>query len=123
MKKLVYRYFLNTIACLSILLGLLGIVLPILPTTPFFILALFCFSRSSPYFHQQLLKAPYIGALLQDWQRHKTITKQRKQKIYLTILLTFFISLIIIGDRFFLQLMLLVILLILLFFIWRIPER
>lgn len=110
------------VAWLAILLGTLGIVLPLLPTTPFFILALLCFSKSSPRFQHWLLNLPGIGKDLQRWQRDKKIDKRRKPTIYLTIVLSFCISISLLYERLALQLMLLCIMLILLFFIRRIPE-
>jgi len=123
MHKELYRYLIIFIGGLSILLGLLGIILPLLPTTPFFILALGCFARSSPYFHQKLLKAPYIGETLQDWEKHKKIDKKRKLQIYLAVLSSFLISILILRESPLLQLLLLLIMSILLFFIRRIDEK
>ncbi|WP_372880901.1 DUF454 family protein [Psychromonas sp.] len=123
MLKIVYRYLLIFIALVSILLGLLGIFLPVLPTTPFFILALACFARSSTFFHQKLLTCPYIGDVLSDWEKEKKITKKRKRQIYLTIVASFSISIVLLQQRHLLQLLLLVIMLILLFFIRRIDEK
>ncbi|ABM05049.1 conserved hypothetical protein [Psychromonas ingrahamii 37] len=123
MHKQLYRYLVIFIGGLSILLGLLGIILPLLPTTPFFILALSCFARSSPYFHQKLLKTPYLGATLQDWEKHKKIDKKRKLQIYLVVLSSFLLSILILRESFLLQLLLLLILSFLLFFIHRIDEK
>jgi len=123
MHKQLYRYLIIFIGGLSILLGLLGILLPLLPTTPFFILALGCFARSSPYFHQKLLKAPYIGETLQDWEKHKKIDKKRKIQIYIVILISFLISILVLRESPLLQLMLILIMSILLFFIRRIDEK
>ncbi|PKF61853.1 DUF454 domain-containing protein [Psychromonas sp. psych-6C06] len=110
------------IAFVSILLGLIGIVLPLLPTTPFFILALACFARSSTRFHKQLLNAPYIGKTLTDWQQRKCIDKQRKLQIQLIVVASFTLSFYLLNHYFYVQILLLFIMLILLFFIRRIKE-
>lgn len=105
------------------LLGGLGIILPLLPATPFFILALFLFSKSSPRFQHWLLNLPGIGDDLKHWHVHKKINKQRKPAIYASILISFFISICLLIGQLYLQLMLMGIMLILLFFIKRLPER
>lgn len=117
------RYLLISIAFISIALGIIGIVLPLLPTAPFFILALACFARSSKKFHQRLLSNHYVGPLLADWERDKKIDKQRKKKILLIVVTSFSISILILFGQLHLQLFLLAIMFILLFFIHRIDER
>ncbi|PKG40569.1 YbaN family protein [Psychromonas sp. Urea-02u-13] len=117
------RYLLICIAFICILLGVIGIVLPLLPTTPFFILALACFARSSKRFHDILLTTPYIGPLLADWESDKRIEKKRKKQIILLVVGSFAISVFVLGDRMYLQLMLIAIMFVLLFFINRIDEK
>tara|TARA_R110001583_G_scaffold69129_7_gene196237 strand:- start:21537 stop:21896 length:360 start_codon:yes stop_codon:yes gene_type:complete len=117
------RFFLIAIAFLSIILGVIGIFLPLLPTTPFFILALACFARSSTHLHQKLLNAPYIGPLLVDWETHKKIEKQRKIKIILIVICSFTVSILLLQNRVYLQLLLLFIMSLLLFYIHRIDEK
>jgi uncharacterized protein len=56
------------------LLGLLGAILPVLPTTPFMIIALACFSRSSQRFHNWLYNHPLFGPPLQKWDQHRVIS-------------------------------------------------
>lgn len=116
-------YLLNCVAFISIILGVIGIFLPILPTTPFFILALACFARSSERFHQKLLNSPYIGKILADWEQDKRIDKQRKKQIILIILCSFGFSIYMLQSHFYLQLLLIFIMCILLFFIKRIAEK
>jgi len=117
------RYLLITVGFISIMLGIIGIVLPLLPTTPFFILALACFARSSKKFHQQLLNNRFVGPLLSDWERDKKIDKKRKQKILILVVVSFSFSILLLSANPPLQLSLLGLMLILLFFIYRIDER
>lgn len=59
-------------------LGAVGVVVPLLPTTPFLLLAAFCFSRSSPRLHGWLLGSPVLGVLLADWEEHRAIRPRAK---------------------------------------------
>lgn len=54
-------------------LALAGAVLPLLPTTPFLLLASFLFLRSSPRCHAWLLKNRLFGPFLRDWERHHAV--------------------------------------------------
>ena len=109
-------------ACLAVILGMLGIILPLLPATPFFILALFGFSKSSLRFKYWLLNLPVIGKDLKRWQADKKIDKKRKPFIYISIILSFSISLLLLIGSPYLQLMLVILMVILLFFINRLAE-
>ncbi|MBF6058146.1 MULTISPECIES: YbaN family protein [Thiomicrorhabdus] len=104
-------------------LGFIGIFLPLLPTTPFMILAAGCFAKSSPRFHQALLNNRYIGADLRRWESERTMLRATKKRATWVILITFTISIAILYDRHWLQLMLVGIAAVLLFFMWRIPEQ
>lgn len=73
MRPGVVRGFYLLAGVLALLLGVLGVVLPLLPTTPFVILAAFCFSRSSERLHQWLLNQRLFGPLIRDWEAHGVI--------------------------------------------------
>ncbi len=64
----------------SLALGLIGIFLPILPTTPFVLLAVWCFSRSNPALAERLYAHPRFGVLLTTWRDQRAIP--RRAKIY-----------------------------------------
>jgi len=55
------------------LLGAVGVVLPVLPTTPFMLLALWAFSKSSERFHCWLYNHKFFGPPLQQWNQHRVI--------------------------------------------------
>ena len=54
-------------------LGVLGMVLPVLPTTPFVLLAAACFARSSERFYHWLLTHRLFGPLVREWREHRSI--------------------------------------------------
>ncbi len=60
------------------LLGVIGIFLPLLPTTPFLLLAGFCFSKGSKKFHAWLINHKYFGPPINDWKSQGVIRIQHK---------------------------------------------
>lgn len=59
-------------------LATLGVVLPLLPATPFLILAAACFARSSHRFYRVLLGNRIFGPLIRDWREHRAIPWRAK---------------------------------------------
>ena len=53
--------------------GIAGIVLPLVPTTPFILLAAFCFARSSPRLEHWILNHRTFGPMIVHWRRHRRI--------------------------------------------------
>jgi uncharacterized membrane protein YbaN (DUF454 family) len=62
----------------SLALGIAGVVLPLLPTTPFVLLSAYCFARSSPRLHDWLISHRIFGPLILNWERHKAISPRAK---------------------------------------------
>lgn len=64
---------------LSLVVGVIGIVLPLLPTTPLVLLAAFCFSRGSERWEAWLLAHPRFGPAVLDWRQHRAVPLRAKQ--------------------------------------------
>jgi len=122
MRKRIKKYLLIICGLFFVALGIIGVVLPILPTTPFLILALACFASSSPCFHQMLLNNRWFGKVLQQWEESRTITHTTKLKAMLLIVVTFAFSIAVLHENLQLQLTLLLLGSILLVFMWRLKE-
>lgn len=77
---------------ISLVLGVIGIFLPLLPTTPFVLLSAFCFSRSSQKLHDWLLAHPRLGPPILEWRDHGAISKRAKGLAAVALVLAFVIA-------------------------------
>ena len=64
----------------SLITGIIGIFLPLLPTTPLVLLAAWCFSRSSERFHTWLLEHKFFGPIVNDWQSSDGIPRRARNR-------------------------------------------
>lgn len=84
--------FLISVGWISIVVGVIGIVLPLLPTTPFILLAAACFAKSSPRFHHWLVTHKFFGPIIENFKSGQGIPKNTKLKIIVFIWLALGIS-------------------------------
>ncbi len=92
MQNRITTYLLICTGWLAIILGIAGIILPLLPTTPFILLAAACFAKSSPKFHHWLVSHPFFGPIIASYKDGKSIPPKVKMKVILLIWFTLSIS-------------------------------
>lgn len=79
---------------LCVALGLVGAFLPILPTTPFLLLAAFCFARSSKRLHAWLINHKIFGPPISDWQEKGAISRPAKRLAIVSMVAVFSLSIV-----------------------------
>lgn len=121
-KSLWIRRVFISLGFVALLLGLLGVFLPILPTAPFILLAAFCFGRGSARFHQWLLDHHLTGPLIKDWYEHQSLRPRVKNWAVLLIVFSFSISVMLVQAAW-LKLSLATLGLFFLIVLWCIPTR
>ncbi len=70
-----------------LVLGIIGAFLPVLPTTPFLLLAAYCYSKSNDKLHQWILNHKYFGPSIKNWHEHGIISKKAKALATITLIL------------------------------------
>ena len=84
-SNVVIRYIFLTVGAVSFALGTAGIVLPILPTVPFYMLTLFCLARGSERFHRMFLESSLYQKTVGAYERDKALTLRTKLSILLSV--------------------------------------
>ncbi len=74
----VRQWLLTAVGMLATALGILGIFLPLLPTTPFMLLAAACFVRSSDRSYRWLINHPWFGSYIRNYREHRAIPLRTK---------------------------------------------
>jgi uncharacterized protein len=59
-------------------LALVGVALPLLPTTPFALLAAYCAARGSERLHRRMLEHRSLGPVIRDWSEHRAVSRRTK---------------------------------------------
>lgn len=95
-----WRYILIGIGSVALTLGVVGIFVPMWPTTPFMLLAAACYIRSSERLHRWLLDHRYLGKYVRDFVSGKGIPRAAKATALLALWVTTTMSSAIVVGRF-----------------------
>jgi hypothetical protein len=91
------KWIWNTLGFLSITAGILGLFLPVLPTTPFVLLAAACFAKGSTRFYNKLISNEMFGEMVRDFQKGLGIKKHIKVKAITLLWLSLLFSSYLLG--------------------------
>lgn len=100
-----------------------GIFLPVLPTTPFLLVAAACYARASRRFYNWLLNNRLFGPTILEWQQHRSIRYRTKMVAIVMMALTLGSSIVFFVDERSTQSLLVALGLLLAFYMYRIPSR
>lgn len=117
------RAFFWVLGTLFVALGIAGAVLPVLPTTPFMLLAAACYARASVRFYNWLLNSPTFGPTILEWRRHRSIPWRTKLTAIALMATTLGISIIFFVPGMALKSALAVFGVLLAVWMYRIPSR
>ena len=117
------RVLLTTTGIVCIVLGAIGVLLPIMPTAPFLLLAAACFARASPRFYQRIVTSKTFGPPILEWRRHHSIPWRTKLIAMGLFFVSFTTSTLLFVRPLALQLLLALIGAGILAYLYRIPSR
>jgi hypothetical protein len=117
------RWLLVAAGAICVALGVIGIFLPLLPTTPLMLLAAACFARSSRRFHDRLLANRTFGPLILEWEKHRAIPRRTKLTAIALMSATLAVSIVFFVEPPWLQALLAAFGVALAVWMYRIPSR
>lgn len=117
------RWFFAGLGLFFVALGAIGVLLPILPTTPFMLVAAACFARGSRRLHRWLLNSRLFGRTIRAWQESRSIPLRPKLTAISLIILMNTISIVFFIDSITLSVMLAVFGVSVIIMLLRIPTR
>jgi hypothetical protein len=117
------RALLVAAGAVSLALGLLGVLLPGLPTTPFVLLSAACFAKASPRLHSWLTRHRFLGPMVRDWEANRSLPLRVKWVSTSLMLTMVGMSVWQLDGRGWLQALLLGLGLLGAWVVWRIPTR
>ena len=106
MSEELKKKLLVIIGLLSLILGIVGIVVPLLPTTPFLLLSATCFFKGSDRLYKWLMNHKYLGEYIRNYQEYKAIPLKTKIISISLLILTISYSIIFIVESIYIRVLL-----------------
>ena len=117
------RHFWNLAGFIALLTGIVGLLLPIMPTVPFLILAAWCWTKGSPRFHRWLIEHHHFGTAIAAWNERRAVPRSGKIAASLMLAISFGALFTLFGSRYFyLTLPSALIALAVMLWVWSLPD-
>jgi len=116
--KIIYTLF----GSLFVGLAILGIILPLLPTTPFLLLAAWCYAKGSDRFYNWLMTHKWFGPYIKSYQEGKGLPKALKVRVLIILWVTMSVTIIFFAKPIFLKSLLFIIASSVSIYIWKLPS-
>lgn len=117
------RWLLWITGSVALVLGLIGVFLPVLPTTPFILLAAACYAKASERFHRRLLAHRSFGPVIREWEEYRSMPLRTKKFAVGLMSLSIAVSIWVVADYPWAQVLLALIGIGAGTWVWRIPSR
>lgn len=98
MERSVKKYLLVLAGSISLVLGVIGIMIPVLPTTPFLLLASFCYLRSSKRLYDWMLNNRVFGSYIYNYLTYRAIKRSVKVVTLILLWLTLAVSIVLVSN-------------------------
>ena len=122
-KQSLRNYILTLIGFISLALGIIGIILPVLPTTPFILLSAWCFYHGSERFHDWIINHDYFGPIIEEYGDGEGMSKESKAKAIGMTWTAVLLTAVFILDSVFMRAIIIVVAVIGTIFLLRIKTR
>lgn len=107
---------------LAVALGVVGVVLPVLPTTPFLLVAAACYARSSEKLYERLLADPVFGPYIREWRQYRTIPRRAKISAVVLIAISFSLTIFLVLENIYGQVLMALLAVSVSVWLWCIPS-
>ncbi|MGQ9706649.1 MAG: YbaN family protein [bacterium] len=120
-KSYILRTLLIIAGTISVCIGVVGIFIPLLPTTPFLVLSAICYLRSSERFYRWLINNKFLGNYVRNWLEGRGITVRMKVSMICLLVLTIGFSIILVVESLVVRIILVLIMIGVSIHIMRLP--
>ncbi len=113
----------NSLGFISVGIGIIGYIIPLMPGLVFFLIAAYCFSRGSKKFLFWLTRNKHVGQPIRDFNKKRGITKRNKGILTITVIPAILFSILVVADALWLKIIVSAVAILVLIIIWSFKTK